>query len=455
MQAWRHRGTQIPKASGMQDMAEVAGLLDAAANWPSSSFQHGRNEARVRRFRGLRKMLKRGRRASMSGMAELGVNMGMRTHRLDPHLVEGHATHDSASESSGASDGSDSDDTFSPRRSAEASRDISANVSLAPSDNEETSEDNMAASENDISIDEEERPATPIRRAFSSTANATPRPMERSRFGPSRTPTTDLAPGQKPRKVFSLELPAESSHSDTELTNEESSPEENRTVPQRPTPVRQQSAPKFTSKPVPETKVAKDPEGPGPSIMFADHPSPNERRGSSAYQRHQSAPQQPPQPFGDPNSRRASQQTALSASAVPLSFNDLPCRAQHLILNELMRAVSASSTTSSSVSPAQSPDERAGAPPPLPDMSRYASMLAAALGGGAADGGDDDDDDDSGKGKANGTAAVFTTLPSPVSGTCESEKESLRYLLDLEVLCKDLPPVLLVHSNSISVTMSL
>ena len=53
------------------------------------------------------------------------------------------------------------------------------------------------------------------------------------------------------------------------------------------------------------------------------------------------------------------------------------------------------------------------------------------------------------------TAVVFTTLPTPVEGTCESESESVRYLSDLEVLCHDLPPVLLVHSNSITVTMNL
>jgi potassium/chloride transporter 9 len=81
--------------------------------------------------------------------------------------------------------------------------------------------------------------------------------------------------------------------------------------------------------------------------------------------------------------------------AIPLSFNDLPCRAQHLILNELIRQ--------------QSDD----------------------------------------------TAVVFTTLPSPMEGTCDSETESVKYISDLEVLCQGLPPVLLVHSNSMTVTMNL
>ena len=53
------------------------------------------------------------------------------------------------------------------------------------------------------------------------------------------------------------------------------------------------------------------------------------------------------------------------------------------------------------------------------------------------------------------TAVMFTTLPSPVEGTCKSEEASKGYLGDLEVLCKECPPVLMVHSNSMTVTMSL
>ena len=81
--------------------------------------------------------------------------------------------------------------------------------------------------------------------------------------------------------------------------------------------------------------------------------------------------------------------------SVPLSFNDLPCRAQHLILNELIAQESAD------------------------------------------------------------TAVVFTTLPSPTEGTSKSMEDSVRYLSDLEVLCLGLPPILLVHSNSMTVTMNL
>ncbi|ROW06026.1 hypothetical protein VMCG_04617 [Cytospora schulzeri] len=80
---------------------------------------------------------------------------------------------------------------------------------------------------------------------------------------------------------------------------------------------------------------------------------------------------------------------------LPLSFNDLPSRAQYLILNELMRQ------------------------------------------------------------NSNDTAVLLTTLPIPAEGTCRSEEASVAYLSDIEVLCHDLPPVLLVLSNNMTVTVSL
>jgi potassium/chloride transporter 9 len=76
--------------------------------------------------------------------------------------------------------------------------------------------------------------------------------------------------------------------------------------------------------------------------------------------------------------------------SLPLSFNDLPSRAQYLILNELLRQNSSDS------------------------------------------------------------AVLYTTLPIPTEGTCKSEETSVQYLSDIEVLCNDLPPVLLVLSNNMT-----
>jgi potassium/chloride transporter 9 len=112
--------------------------------------------------------------------------------------------------------------------------------------------------------------------------------------------------------------------------------------------------------------------------MFSDvaHPYPSQQK--SIYDRSQQAA------AGYP-----------SQQSIPLSFNDLPCRAQHLILNELMRK------------------------------------------------------------HADDTAVLFTTLPSPVDGTGLSDEDSIHYLSDLEVLCEGLPPMLLIHSNSMTVTTNL
>ncbi len=99
---------------------------------------------------------------------------------------------------------------------------------------------------------------------------------------------------------------------------------------------------------------------------------------------------------GDDSSSSSGGGSSYSTQDLPLSFNDLPIRAQHLILNELMRQHS---------------------------------------------GGE--------------TAVLLTTLPIPEEGTCRAEEDSLRYLSDIEVLCHELPPVLLVLSNNMTVTVSL
>ena len=53
------------------------------------------------------------------------------------------------------------------------------------------------------------------------------------------------------------------------------------------------------------------------------------------------------------------------------------------------------------------------------------------------------------------TAVVFTTLPAPAPGTYQDEEKSIDYISGLELLCEDIPPVLLIHSNSLVVTLAL
>ncbi|KAL6902536.1 amino acid permease domain-containing protein [Trichoderma evansii] len=84
-----------------------------------------------------------------------------------------------------------------------------------------------------------------------------------------------------------------------------------------------------------------------------------------------------------------------STQGVALSFNDLPSRAQHLILNELMQQ------------------------------------------------------------NSKDTAVLLSTLPIPSEGTYMDVDRTIQYLSDVELLCHDLPPTLLVLSNNMTVTVSL
>ena len=162
----------------------------------------------------------------------------------------------------------------------------------------------------------------------------------------------------------------------------------NMAPPPRPRSTRNQIAPRFTSTPVPATQIATTEDEPGPSIRFAEpttpqHDGDTDIARESIYAR----------PSNESPSRPASGYP--STQSTPFTFNDLSCRAQYLVLNELMVAQSADA------------------------------------------------------------AVVFTTLPSPVEGTGASEEDSMKYLSDLELFCHGLPPTMLVHSNSITVTMNL
>lgn len=216
------------------------------------------------------------------------------------------------------------------------------------------------------------------------------------------------------------------------------------TLPVRPNMSRQTSAVRFTSRPMPETKTNVE-DHQGPTIMFAETPSAGPAAPQSArpgFSRHSStgrfnsrltADQRLPGEEGprgslpgsrhhsrkgsafsdfrldqrvdipellgsyrfDPPKESSEEGSTYSTQSIALSFNDLPSRAQHLILNELMRRNSAD------------------------------------------------------------TALALTTLPVPSDGTSLDEGATLGYLSDVEVLCNDLPPVLLVLSNSMTVTVGL
>ena len=366
--------------SAAEELAQVEGLLGAATtSWPESTFLQGRQEANIKRFSGLRKLLKKSRRKSVSGVKQLGASYGMRTHRLSPDLV-----------------GLDSDDD-----------DSSTPDGILSSD--ENYSDN-AVSENDAdnygSEDERQRPKTPIRRSKTvsegvSSSNFSQRSLRKP------LPNIEIAMAPEEQRISRTRTMPQTVMSDTNLSaartlalsesdmtvaaarasaTQPTTPTQSQAgdAPLRPLSIRHRSVPKFTSKPTPRTAVSSE-DGPGRSIMFTEQPSPPPRHATI----HKDA---------TPAAPKASESQASASpfsQAIPLSFNDLPSRAQHLILNELIRS------------------------------------------------------------ESELTAVLLTTLPSPVKGTCQSEADSIRYLSELEILCQDLPPVLLIHSNSMTVTMNL
>ncbi|KAI5924353.1 amino acid permease-domain-containing protein [Camillea tinctor] len=157
-------------------------------------------------------------------------------------------------------------------------------------------------------------------------------------------------------------------------------------TPVRPMLSRHTSATRFTSNPTPETKVMAE-DGAEPRLI-------SRRNSAEPSDLSVSIPELLTS-YRIGSQADEETRSVFSTQSLPLSFNDLPSRAQHLIINELMRQNSGDS------------------------------------------------------------AVLLTTLPVPEEGTCKSEEASLRYLSDIEVLCHDLPPVLLVLSNNMTVTVSI
>jgi potassium/chloride transporter 9 len=178
----------------------------------------------------------------------------------------------------------------------------------------------------------------------------------------------------------------------------------------RPSFSRQSSLGRFSSRPMPETKVHVE-DDQLRTISFAEQPDHNPR--SVAHSRHHSRQGSQRSTFGpgDANltipellesykldARLGGQGdggSTYSTQGIALSFNDLPSRAQHLILNELLRQ------------------------------------------------------------NSKDTAVILTTLPIPSEGTSLDEISSIQYLSDVEILCNELPPTLMVLSNNMTVTVSL
>ncbi|KAF4976064.1 hypothetical protein FZEAL_7242 [Fusarium zealandicum] len=181
-------------------------------------------------------------------------------------------------------------------------------------------------------------------------------------------------------------------------------------LPPRPTYSRQSSLGKFSSRPTPNTQVSGGEEG--RTISFAEQPVyhaasanhsryPSRHNSSGSYHGRSELGIQIPEMLeryrqgARLEDEDEDPNSAYTAQGPELSFNELPSRAQHLILNELMRQHS------------------------------------------------------------KDTAVLLSTLPIPSEGTSLDEAATVQYLSDVEVLCNELPPTLMVLSNNMTVTVSL
>ncbi|KAL6242261.1 hypothetical protein RBB50_010809 [Rhinocladiella similis] len=362
--------------SGDVSAADVLSMTEDV-DWPSSSFQ-GRREASVVRFEGLRKLLNSPRkRSSLGNLSNLGISLSMRTSRLDDDMLSRHASHPSDSEGS-SSLSEEEDDDYDDEDDYEASAASSSGdeMLLHESDSADLRTSSRAKSSSKksslASSKRSKRKSKKSRHQSASDSASSPsqvQPLDGELMGGANEDS-------RGRSAAIIDASA-TSHMSTNALQVSSS--------------KRGTSPSFTSSPVPLARLASE-EGVGPSIMFADEPHPRRQKvdeiepstGRSIYQRttDDSAPSRPPSGFP-------------SAASVPLSFNDLPSRAQHLILNELISQ------------------------------------------------------------NSEDTAVIFTTLPAPVDGTYKSEADSLGYISNLEVLVGGLPPTLLVHSNSMTVTTNL
>jgi solute carrier family 12 (potassium/chloride transporters), member 9 len=146
--------------------------------------------------------------------------------------------------------------------------------------------------------------------------------------------------------------------------------------------------PNFANTMTPPASILDDDEarssGASRSIAFDDLPKPKREQESER------APL-----LSETPSQYYSSDSDASSVHNSLSFNDLPAKAQHVILNDLMRKHSQDSVV------------------------------------------------------------LFSTLPAPAVGTHSSEAESADYVDSLDLLCQQLPPIILLHSQSMTVTTAL
>jgi potassium/chloride transporter 9 len=382
---------QPESMTASQELAQTVDILEAVTNWPIASFQHGKQESGPKRFSALRKMLRKAKsKTTVGGLGNAASGIGKRSQKLPAEVLE---NSDSELQQSSVVDSEQADDISDDEAVASDSEAVATGSNFDEYDLDASSD------ESDHSSDHESQKMSPRKRktAPSSTSFFT-RQLDLHKAIWKKDSTSQKDEPPTTGSVTPLRSHPGSTATDTALLNTKNHKKSrsigstssqhsgsSRARSLKPPPVGPHSRPKLTSNPTPRAAVSTE-EAMGPSIMFVDTPKP-----VHPHEENPLATSSLPTATG----------TASPASgfpihqSIPLSFNDLPCRAQHLILNELIQQHS------------------------------------------------------------KDTAVLFTTLPSPMEGTCESETESVKWVSDLEVLCEGLPPVLLVHGNCMTVTMNL
>ncbi|KAK3327209.1 amino acid permease-domain-containing protein [Cercophora scortea] len=402
-----------------QELASISRVVASASGKPSTKkTRFGSFEAAGRRRPSWSQLTDLPKKPTVSQLARMGVNMGIHTQTLRANVIDGSDTEvEGGSDGESSSSGGSADGDFNDADSVASDGDVEAvdpmRVPLLASVRRRKSYGDAIGHQWSLRERRRKRSGQVSVRSYGAASPST------------QHSNGDGSSDKKEDKQQSDPTPdSQASHR-----------------PERPVLSRQGSTMKFSSTLVPETRITNEDDS-GPKIMFADADARSER---PVHSRSPSVARVPGKStddeggtgkrvsFAEPRpgvkspgrsrknstSRRSEGGDALldipellasyqfpqnednetgsgySSRGLALSFNDLPSRAQHLILNELMRQ------------------------------------------------------------NSSDTAVLFTTLPIPEENTCQSEEASLTYLSDIEVLCNELPPILLVLSNNMTVTVSL
>jgi len=366
----RRRDAELSSISANRLAANLAQLVQSS-EWPNGSFvqQGNTDEAKMSKMHeSFAKLTEnRRRRRSISGLSRLGMSLGsmnMQTHRLLPDEMDqvGSGSSDESSSSESEYEDSDNESNVSVSaasendidelRRASASKDTSHFTRQDLPKRSNTGDFDVGITRTDSTEIDLDSPTSRKSSRRSSLKGSSRKARETIRADrdlilkatatdKSDIPQINISPGEPSNSNVSSSSNTVA-HTSSSSTNLRSPLDALR----RPALLSRASNPTFTSKMVPQTQVADSEDATGPTIMFADQTQGSPARRASGYP---------------------------SQQAVPLSFNDLPSMAQHLILNELIRKHSKK------------------------------------------------------------TAVLFTTLPSPVAGTYKSEEACVDYIRALDV----------------------